>query len=188
MNARLRSWAKRAFYDPEPALRALRALEVDLSATSTPELIRRLGTNKLKSDREARDALIFAFGMRTVVGAPVLVAPGETEDCDFITVATVDDTSHYTCVQLKELAPEDLNPSQTLEQLIRGLQDLPKSDTVLAIHLNRRGSIPLSDLVAGRVPFSELWFFWASDPTLTRWHLFGDAMAAPALHSFDYPE
>lgn len=188
MKSRTRDWSRRTFYDPEPVLRELRGLEVSLSDAEIPDVVRRLRTNPLKPEREGRDALLFAHGMATALGVKVFVAPGEVEDCDFITRATVSDTQYFSCVQLKELAPEDLSPKQTLAPLIAKLQKLPSSDAVLAIHLNRRISIPLAELASARVPFAELWYFWAADPSLGSWHLFGDVMQSPALHQFEYPK
>src|SRR5437762_5128712 len=77
VSIRLRTFARRTFHDPEPVLRRLRDVEIQLARTDTPDLVRRLRTGRLKSDREARDALLSAHGMAGVVGAKVYVAPGE---------------------------------------------------------------------------------------------------------------
>ena len=188
MSIRLRTWAKQTFYDPEPVLRNLRDVEIQLARSNTPDLIKRLRTGRLKSEREARDALLFTHGMATVVGAKVYVAPGETEDCDFVTRAAVGDTIHYACVQLKELVPEDLNPSQSLEGLVAEIEHLPRSDAVLAIRLNRRARIDYDKLAEVRVPFAELWYFWAASPDSSSWRIFGDAMGQPSVHEFSYPD
>lgn len=187
MNSRVRAWASRTFYDPEPVLRALRQFERSLSGGPIPEAVLRLRTNNLKSEREARDAALFAHGMAKVCGAKVLVAPGETEDCDFLTKIRLEGTEHLMCVQLKELAPEDVSPTQTLEALIAKLQRLPPSDAVLAIHLNRRTTIPFEQLAAVRAPFAEVWFFWAADAALQQWRLFGDVLTSPRPYEFRYP-
>jgi hypothetical protein len=124
MKDRIRTWSRRLFYDPEPVLKALRSLEVSLQDQPIPELVRRLRTNKLKGEREARDAAIFAHGMAAVCGTKILVSPGEAEDCDFITKARVGDEELYSCVQLKELAPDDLSPDGTLEPLVKKVATL----------------------------------------------------------------
>ena len=165
----------------------MREVEIQLAHTETPDLVRRLRTGKLKSDREARDALLFAQGMAGVVGAKVYVAPGEAEDCDFITRATVRDTTFFSCVQLKELVPDDLNPSQSFNSLIAEVAELPRSDAILAIRLNRRGRIDYTELAAARVSFAELWYLWAASPDSGSWCLFGNAMGQPALYEFQYP-
>ena len=187
MDVRLREWASRAFIDPEPVLRQLRQIELAAVQADMPDRVRRLRTNALKEDKEARLACIFAYGMRAVVGTTVFVSPGETEDCDFLTRATVGETTFYHCVQLKELAPADLNPSQSLASLLEGINKRSPSDAVLAIHLNRRTSIPIEQLAAAHVPFSELWFYWAADPTHTAWRLLGGAPGSFDLYDFEYP-
>jgi hypothetical protein len=187
MNSRIRAWSTRAFYDPEPVLRALRQLERSLSGGTIPEAVLRLRTNNFKSEREARDAALFAHGMAKVCGVKVLVSPGETEDCDFLTRVRVEATEHFMCVQLKELAPGDLSPNQTLEPLVAKLQRLPPSDAVLAVHLNRRTTIPFEQLAAVRAPFAEVWFFWAADAALEQWCMFGDVMTSPQPYEFRYP-
>lgn len=96
-------------------------------------------------------------------------------------------TGYFTCVQLKELAPGDLNPSQTLDDLLRSVRRRAPSDAVLAIHLNRRGTLVLEALAAASVPYSGLWYFWAVDPTHASWRLFGDALGSPDIHEFEYP-
>jgi hypothetical protein len=163
-------------------------LEHRVSHSALPERVRRLRTGNLKQERETRDALIFAHGMSAVCGAKVLVSPGEVEDCDFITKCTLADTDHFTCVQLKELAPEDLSPSQTLEPLFHKLQSLPASDAVLAIHLNRRTTMQLEELAGFRAPFAELWFYWQADETGHAWKILGDILGSPRLVEFTYPE
>jgi len=187
VNIRIRSWSSRTFYDPEPVLREFRRLEYALADEDIPDLLRRLRTNGLKPAREGRDALIFAHGMATVVGAKVLVAPGETENCDFITRTTNDQVEHFACVQLKELAPADLSPQQTLATLVANLQKYAPSDSTLAVHLNRQGRIPFADLAEVRAPFSEVWFFWAADPEQATWYLYGGTPGDPILREFTYP-
>ena len=187
MNDRVRAWSRRDYFDPAPVLVALRRVEIELAQSDTPDLVRRLRTNRLKTDRESRDAVLFAHGMSVACGATVFVSPGESEDCDFITRVSVNDTACFSCVQLKELVPEDRNPTQTFDGLIAQLQGLPPSDAVLAIRLNRRQQIPLADLAAARVPFAELWYFWAASADSSSWRLYGDALITPHLYSFDHP-
>jgi len=52
---------------------------------------------------------------------------------------------------------------------------------------HRRGQTQLSKLAAVRVPFAELWYFWAATPDMSAWPLYGDAMGQPSLYEFQYP-
>jgi hypothetical protein len=188
MHTRLRTWSSRTFYDPAPVLIALRKVELALADAEMPDLVRRLRTNKLKAEREARIAALFAYGMAGVIGTKVWVAPGEIEDCDFITRFRSGDVSHFSCVQLKELAPADLSPAHNLESLLIGISSRPASDAVLLIHLNRRDHIALRRLGASRLPFAEVWYLWASAPNSSAWTLYGNAKGVATCHNFAYPE
>ncbi|MHB1298737.1 MAG: hypothetical protein ACYC0B_09445, partial [Gemmatimonadaceae bacterium] len=168
-------------------LRAMSAVEREIAESDTPELIRRLRTNRLKTVREARDALIFAHGMAMRLGTKVYVAPGEVEDFDFTTCVGAADTLVFSGVQLKEWPPEDLNPQFPFENLAAQLEALPKSDAVLAVRLNRRATVPVEALDAVRVRFAELWYFWATDPSGSEWMLHGDSLRAPGSWAFSYP-
>ena len=49
-------------------------------------------------------------------------------------------------------------------------------------------TIPLSELAGARAPFAEIWFFWASTPSLAEWCLFGNVLDSPQLWQFRYSE
>ena len=184
---RLRQLASREFYDPRPVLIALRLFERQLAETETPELLRRLRTGRLKTEREARAAAIFALGVGEIVSGDVTVSPGEFEDSDFVLCIAQPSGRLFTPVQLKELPPADLNSGASLDTLFSALSCLPQSDTVLAVHLNRREAIPIEELTRRRAPFRELWFFWATAPGSAAWCFFGDVMATPVATKVAYP-
>jgi hypothetical protein len=72
-----------------------------------------------------------------------------------------------------------------LERLV----DKPKSSTVLAIYIKRRGPIHLEELrITTKLPYQQLWFFWSGSPDGNSWWLFGDALAEPALFPYEYPQ
>lgn len=187
MNTRLRALARAEYFDPEPVLRAMSAIERIVAESETPELIKRLRTGGLKSAREARDALVFAHGMAARCGTKVFVSPGEREDFDFVTRVQIDDRSIFSGVQLKEWPPADLNPNMSFADLALRIGDLPPSDAVLAVHLNRRAIVPVAALNAVRVKFAELWFYWAADESCSQWILHGNVLATPSSSTFVYP-
>lgn len=187
VDLRPREWAALTFYDPEVVLRELRTLEIALAPVEMSEAVRRLRTGRLKGDREARDAALFAHGMAQVAKTKVRVSPGETADADFITCVHVGNETIFTPVQLKELPPEDRSANADLHALLASLADRPQSDAVLAVRLNRRRCFELSELTDVVVPFAELWFFWSANPDATEWCLFGNAMANPTLYKYSYP-
>ena len=184
---RLRQLANRQFYDPKPVLVALRSFEGELADTEMPDLMRRLRTGRLKTEREARAAAIFAFGVSKVASGSVTVSPGEFEDSDFVLRIETSSGQLFAPVQLKELVPADRSSDASLNALFQGLSNLPPSDTLLAVHLNQRLTIPIAELTSRRAPFRELWFFWATRPDSSSWCFFGDVMAKPVATQLDYP-
>lgn len=101
----------------------MRRVEVDVCQSDLPDEVKRLRTNSLKEEREARYTAIFAHGLATVMQRKVLVSRGEIADADFA-VAWDDGTGQHaiSMFQLKELTEMRRNPRQTLEGLLSGLQ------------------------------------------------------------------
>lgn len=179
-------YGKMEFWDPVPILRCLRQLELSQAWSHLPQRARRLRTAGLKEQREARDAAIFAHGLATVLGTKVLFAPEEAADFDFVVSWIEEGYDRFCAVQLKELVPDDLNPMQTLDELLTRLRKYPKTDTILAILLNK--SLPAREIVVSGVPFRELWLFWQSSPDASRWGLEGDLLSDSKRYEFRYPD
>jgi hypothetical protein len=95
MDLHSRSWGSRTFYDRELVLPVRPQIELGLAEADVDQPIRRLRTNRLTSGREARVALLFAYGMAGLLDAKVLVSPGETEGCDFITRVLIDEPERF---------------------------------------------------------------------------------------------
>lgn len=188
MNDEINLWRTLTYHDPATILRRLRTLEHELADVAMEERVRRLRTPGLKTYREARDAALFVLGMGLGKAVTMLYAPFERSDYDFVATWVEDDTQHFAPVQLKELVPADLNPRASLQDLLESLSgERPESSTVLAIKLNRRDRIDLQGLVIPRLPYSQLWMFWASSPDAGNWHLYGDALATPGYFAYQYP-
>ena len=135
-------WRSLIYHDPATILRRLRKLEYELADVDMDERVRRLRTPGLKTYREARDAAIFVYGMGLGKSVAMEYTPFEHSDYDFVARWIEGTTQHYAPVQLKELVPTDLNPTMSLEELLLNLRsNVPKSSTVLAIKLNKRGKL-----------------------------------------------
>lgn len=189
VDPQLRHWSKLRYLDPVPTLRALRDLELRLAQADVSPKISRLRTAKLKPEREARDAALFSLGMSTRLGMPVLFAPVEESNYDFVTRMDVGDTSYFTPVQLKELVPAELNPAASIDKLLASLRNKRGyEDTVLALRLNReqKGVTFKAEQFDG-LPFREVWLFWSASPDARKWKLLGNALETPLLSEFDYP-
>jgi hypothetical protein len=188
LNSKLRinHWKELTYHDPGEILRRLRFLEVELAGIEMDDRLRRWRTTGLRKYLEWRDAAIFAYGMGAGKVAPMEYATEEAEDYDFVVRWVEGETLNYCPVQLKELVPEDLNPTTSLRELIDGLSKYgTESDTVLAIKLNRQDNVEL--LTQPDIRFKQLWFFGATAPASSRFCLYGDALGGPEYFPFDYP-
>jgi hypothetical protein len=184
---RIKRWSSLYYHDPARVLRKLRTLERGLADEEVDPKVRRLRTNTLKKYREWRDAALFLYGMGLSKGLQIGYATEERDDYDVVAGWIEGTTRHFCPVQLKELVPEDLNPNVSLSGLLSGLQKYgARTETVLVVKLNRRSGLDLPEIP--RVPFSQLWFFWASEVGSDRLCLYGDALGSPAHFAFDYPD
>ncbi|MCH8253782.1 MAG: hypothetical protein IID06_00350 [Gemmatimonadetes bacterium] len=148
----------------------------------------RLRTGPLKPEREARNAAIFTHGIASVIGTKVFMARHEAADHDFVAAWVENGESSFCAVQLKELVPKDLNPNATLDELILSLAKYSRTDTVVAILLNRPVQMGLTPRQVASVPFSQLWLFWQASPDGRRWAIQGDVLTTPVRYDFSYPE
>jgi hypothetical protein len=174
------------YHDPAEILRRLRSLEVRLQGADIDPKVLSLRTPSLNKYRERRDAAVFAYGMGLARSLDIGYAPEESSDYDFVTTWKDGGTQHFCPVQLKEIVPEALNPTATIDDLLAGLEKYSKTETVLAVKINRRSDLVLREKPI--LPFAQLWFFWASAPGSSRWCLYGDVLADPAYFSYDYPQ
>jgi len=172
-------------------LRRLRVVENQMAYADERlgPMVRRLRTREYKKEREWRDAAMFTYLVSLVHGVEMRYLTEEAADHDFVVTWHADQHQHFCPVQLKELVPEDLNATATLDDLLHGLRKYGgTTKTVLAIKLNRRGSIELGALKVPPIPFAELWFFWAGEPSTNEWFLWGDALTRPRPWTFPYPK
>ena len=175
-------WRTLEYYDPAYLLHGLRVAE---RATPRDAKANELATWG-KRDREWRDAALFTYGIGIALGVKVGYAQEETGDYDFVTARISGTAATFCPVQLKELVPEERNPEDTIDGLLRKLSKYDETSTVLAMKLNRVGQVDL-DRAWPRIPFAELWLFWASKPDASEWSIYGDALGTPRQWAFDYP-
>lgn len=188
---RLRKFASLQYGDPWGFLIELRKVEMVLaSSSSTPQQIRTLRTNGLKSEREMREVALFCVGMSERIGAPVRFAPVEDEDYDAVVAWVEGDSQHFCPIQIKELVPEKLNPKVSLSSIIASLSKYTTSqELVVAVHLNRHAEL-LNPSDLPELPIRELWFFGAVSEDQRKWGLWGnftDRTRTPVGTLFEYP-
>lgn len=189
---RARKFGTYRYGDPRGFLVELRKLESSLGEYSMPDKVRRLRTNGLKPEREMRDAALFCVGISERFELQIRFAPVEDEDFDFVATWSADQSQHFCPVQLKEVAPHDLNPTSAIEDVLKSLSKYSAAhDLTVAVRLNRAVLFePVSISVPENLRLGGLWVFGCVSPDQLKWAVWGDFMAAdiaPFGTVFDYP-
>jgi hypothetical protein len=126
--------------------------------------------------------------MSEALGTPIDVACVEDEDFDCIARYIRADELVLVPIQIKELAPADLNPKATLSEELSKLTKYATSrDLVVAIYLNRNERVVFSEIVIPELETAELWFLGALSPRKDEWLLYGNALRNPSVWTFRYP-
>lgn len=184
-----REWLSLNYLDPERLLAGLRQVEKAFPLQALRYSASALRTHELQRFGEGRQAALFCFGMSKVLGLQVMFAQAEERDFDVVARFAADDEVRYVPVQLKEWVPNKLNPEASLQREIDKLAKYADSkDLVVAFYLNRGTHVAFSELQLPVGNLAELWFFGATDPTQTRWTLWGNLLSADARpYEFLYP-
>jgi hypothetical protein len=177
------------YIDPERLLVDLRRIELELPLQTLRYAASSLRARELKRFGEGRQAALFCYGMSKLLGLQVQFAQAESKDFDIIARYVVNDEVSYVPVQLKEWVPGTVNPQASLQSEIDKLAKYADSkDLVVAFYLNRRAQVTFSELRSPEGRLGELWFFWAADPSQSRWMLSGNMLDANACsYDFLYP-
>ncbi|MEA5125959.1 hypothetical protein, partial [Xanthomonas floridensis] len=152
-----------------------------------PPRIRHLRTNELKSAREYRQAALFSLGMSRNLGVPVRFCPVEASDYDFIATWEERSTRHFAPIQLKELVPESLNSSSTIQAIIDGLTKYSSNSLTVGIFLNRQGTFDHRELRIPTLRIGALWFVFTTTQDQSQWILYGDILGKAHATTFEYP-
>lgn len=187
-----RAWLRYAksltYRDPAPFLVRLRELEIQVAESGLSERVKQLRTNALKAMRELREAAIFCYGMGQRIGQTVYLAPGESQDYDFVASWVFGDEQHFAPVQLKEVVPVTTNANASLAAVVASLAKYVDSKhLIVAVHLNQQVHFDPSTLVVPPLSIAELWVFGAVAPDQSAWGLWGSFTATPSGTRFEYP-
>ncbi len=184
----MKEWDKLTYHDPELVLKGFRDIEPFFIQHAPNDKIKHLRTQKLRPHHEGREAALFCHGLASLIGSKVYFARHEAMDYDIVTMFKSGDELHFAPVQLKELVPEDLNPTATFEVELKKLEKYTDSKgLIVAFHLNRKGQFDLSKLSIPKLGISQLWVFGAETADREKWFLIGDLLKEPQKISFSYP-
>jgi hypothetical protein len=179
---RLRKFSTYEYADPRTFLIALREFELKIAEYEMPDRVRRLRTNKLKPEREKRDAAIFCIGINQKFGINVRMAAVEDQDYDFVTTWIADGIQHYCTVQLKEVAPDDLRPTSSIYDILNSLSKYSSAqDLTVAIKLSGMLSFdPNSIAIPPNLKLGGLFIFSGIAEDQSQFAIWGDFMSVVA--------
>lgn len=130
----------------------------------------------------------FCYLVQASTGKGLAYTVVEDEDYDALACWIDGDTKHYAPIQLKEVVPEALNPTASLESELNKLAKYATSqETVVAVHVNRAGRLEFSSLKPPKAQVKEVWLFGALSPDQRSWFLYGDLMNQPHFYEASYP-
>jgi hypothetical protein len=186
---RLRQLQQRDYRDPADVLRGFRAVELNVLSQIADPQIRRLRARSLREWRETRLAALFCHGIGVRTGHKVYVSKGEFEDADSVAMWQVGDEVRFTPIQIKEVAPNDLNEHATLQQVVDSLGKYSDAENLtVLIHLNRELRFtPSSVSLPPRANIAALWVLACISPDQSRWALWGNYLKQPERSEFEYP-
>lgn len=186
-NIELRQWQQLDYHDPEFVLKRLREIELNHQDYDIDPKIRNLRTNRLKPEREGRQAALFCYGMGVLIKRTIWFSPFEADDYDFVALWKDGDRNHFSPIQLKELVPEQTNINADINKLISNLSQYDSPSLTVAIYLNRNVRVEFEKINCEGLNISELWLFGSNNPEQTRWLLYGNLLKNPGSSEFTYP-
>jgi hypothetical protein len=185
---RINRWSKFRYHDPRTVLIALRELEIEVARSDLDERVKSLRTNKLKKHREFREAAVFCHALGFIQNKTIHFARCEEEGYDFIMLQPDGDRLLFSPLQIKELVPSALNVQSSLDEILAGLgRYASASDTVVAIHINRRMRMDLKTITLPDIPVGQIWLFGGADDVPMEFALYGDLCREPQLYQFALP-
>jgi hypothetical protein len=186
---RERRWSRLPFYDPKGLLIELHKLSLLVAEADLPYSLASLRTNGLKQYREGRQCALFCYGIGQRLGVEVRFAFAEEQDIDFVARYEMDDTVKFVPLQMKEIVPQQVLDSASLQNEIDKLSKYGDSrDLVVAFHLNRDAHIVPEQLDFSRAKVKEVWIVGYSGKE-QNWLLLGNMIGNnPGASTFPYPE
>jgi len=185
-----REWKNLEFLSAEKFLVGLKKIYDDLPMDRMPKNLASLRRRDVRHIGEARRCALFCYGVGQLLGVKISFADHESKDYDYVGAYVYAGTVSYVPIQMKEFVPVGVNPKAQLQSEIDKLRKYrDSSDLVVAMHINRKGFIRLSELNFTGLPIKELWFFGAKEDSALDWLVIGNVLKQNAVwYEFRHPE
>ena len=173
----IREWSKLKYLDPERVLIGLREIATQQKLDELPKEVATLRTRELRAYGEGRQCALFCYFMGKALGIKVMMALVEKSDYDCVAYFDRNGANNFIPIQMKEYVPESINARASLQSLINGLEKYVDSESlVVAIHVNRCGTIKLSELSIPTLNIGALWLFGAYGADQSFWTIIGNVL------------
>jgi hypothetical protein len=189
----IRQAQKLEFFDPRKALLFALVQRVMFQHPHLPQNVQDWRTKKLQPELLKWQAALFCFGRKCIEAADkweFAVWPEQNSDIDYVLRQTKSSGEiRFEFVQFKELVPDEINPEQSLQDLLDKLPEKYPSigDFTIAINLYRNTTTNVDDLKKPHLPGGSLWLFGLGGEPPNNAFLYGDWLKTPSLYYFAYP-
>lgn len=186
---KLRKWDALPLRDAKADLINLGKLQARMAEShGISPTVANLRERDLRQYLQWRQAALFCYLVQASTGKEMAYTVVEDEDYDALACWIDGDTKHYAPIQLKEIVPQALNSTASLESELDKLAKYATSqETVVAVHVNRAGRLEFSSLKPLKAQVREIWLFGALSPDQRSWFLYGDLMNHPQFYEATYP-
>jgi hypothetical protein len=186
---KIKKWETYEYHDPRKVLIKLGYVQNLVAVSDLPDKTKNLRNKNQEKYLEGRQAALFCYGIgEAFLKTQVYFALVEDSDYDCVALRNEKGNPVYTPIQLKELVPESLNSSMSLEEELQKLKKYVTSDDlVIALHVNRAGKLEFPKIHVPELNVAEVWLFGSKSAGQSRWFLYGDLLNNPHFFEFSYP-
>lgn len=183
------AWANLKYMNPTKLLLGMDKMFDDSGIKKYDHASDILLDRRVRDIAEDRRCAIFCHGAGQALGTEILFASHESADYDYVGAYKHNGSILTFPIQLKQLVPDRLNPSTSLQRELAKLSKYTDAqDLVVAIHINRKVHIRPQDLDTSELKIKEVWLYGQLQSDANTWLLFGNLMARnPDAYTFQLP-
>ena len=183
------AWASLKYMNPTKLLLGMDKMFDDSGIKKYKHATDILLDRRVRDIAEDRRCAIFCHGAGQALGTEILFAPYESADYDYVGAYKHNGSVLTFPIQLKQLVPDRLNASTSLQREISKLSKYTDAqDLVVAIHVNRKVHIKPQELDTSGLKVKEIWLYGHLQDDTNTWLLLGNLMAAQAnAYTFQLP-
>ncbi|MFN0069212.1 MAG: hypothetical protein ACKVYV_16450 [Limisphaerales bacterium] len=149
-------------------------------------------TRTLEAYRFKEQAALFCYGMKMAMPThdwAFAMWPEQQSDIDCVFRIKSEGSRRYLKVQLKEVVPESINQTASVQQILQKFNNSKASrGLVVGVYINRNGTLVVKDLILPEGFDGQVWLLGLCGENNQRRFLVGDLMNDPKTTLFEYPQ